>query len=55
MDVEHALLAKKLDEKVNNVVRIELEKQLAKERQNVSSFEIFNFFSTKLPYKIDDM
>jgi len=48
-------LQKKLDEKVNNVVRIELEKQLAKKRQNVSSFLIFNFFSTKLPYKIDDM
>jgi len=54
VDEKYDLLAKKLDEKVNNAVKIEVERQLAKKRQNVSSFESFEFFSTKLPYKYDD-
>ncbi len=47
--VEHFLLAKKIDEEMNNPVRSELEKQLVKKRQNVPSNEIFDFFTTKLP------
>ncbi len=44
VDVEHGLLAKKLDEEVNNVVRIEIEKKPTKKRLNVSSSKIFEFF-----------
>ncbi len=51
VDAKHNLLAKKLDEEVNNVVRVEIEKQLIKKRQNVSSFEVSKFFFAKLPYK----
>lgn len=47
-------LQKKLDEEMNNVVKIEVERQLAKKKQNVFSFGIFEFFSTKLPHKYDD-
>jgi len=47
------LLAKKFDEEMNNLVINELEKQLAKKRQNVSSHEIFEFFTTKVLYKED--
>jgi hypothetical protein len=48
---EHSLLAKKFDEEMNNPVRSELERQLIKKRQNISSSEIFEFFTTKVPYK----
>ncbi len=44
VDAEHGLLAKKLDEEVNNAVRIEVERQPTKKRLNVSSYEIFEFF-----------
>jgi hypothetical protein len=39
---------------MNNLVRSELEKQLAKKKQNVSSSEIFEFFTTKVSYKKED-
>jgi hypothetical protein len=43
VDVEHGLLAKKLDERVNSLVRTQGERQPTKQRQNVSSFEISEF------------
>ncbi len=55
MDAEHGLLAKKLDEEMNNEVRIEVEKQPTKKRQNVSSFKISKLFFAKLPYKTNEM
>jgi hypothetical protein len=36
-------------------VKIEVERQPSKKRQNVSSFEIFEFFFIKFPYKKDEM
>jgi hypothetical protein len=36
-------------------VKIQLETQQAKKRQNVFSFEISDFFSPKLPYKKDEV
>ncbi len=40
---------------MNNAMRIEVERQLIKKWQNVSSFEISKFFSTKLPNKMDEI
>jgi hypothetical protein len=36
-------------------VRSQVEKQLVKKRQNVSSYEISEFFFVELPYKKDEM
>ncbi len=55
MDAKHVVLAKKLDEQVNNAMRVEVEKQLAEKKQNVFSSKISKFFSTKLPYKMDEV
>jgi hypothetical protein len=51
VDVEHSLLEKTFDEEVNNLVKSELERQIAKNRQNVFSSEISEFFISKVPYK----
>jgi uncharacterized protein (UPF0335 family) len=55
VDAKHVVLAKKLDEQVNNAMRVEVEKQLAEKKQNVFSSKISKFFSTKLPYKMDEV
>jgi len=55
VDAKHGLFAKKLDEEVNNEVRIEVERQPTKKRLNVSSFEIYEFVFAKFPYKKDEM
>jgi hypothetical protein len=55
VDVEHNLLAKKLNEEVNSLMRSQVEKQLVKKRQNVSSYEISEFFFAKLFYKKDEV
>ncbi len=55
VDAKHGLLVKKLDEQVNNEMRIEVERQLAKKRLNVSSSFFFEFFLVKLHYKKDKM
>jgi hypothetical protein len=44
VDVEHKLLAKKLDEEMNNSMQTQVERQPTKRRQNVSSSEISKFF-----------
>jgi len=54
VDVKHYLLAKKIDKEINNLVNSELERQLAKNRQNVSSSEISEFFIAKVPCKKED-
>jgi hypothetical protein len=41
VDAEHFLPAKKIEKKMNNLVKSELERQLAKKRQNVFSSGIF--------------
>jgi hypothetical protein len=51
VDVKHYLLAKKIDKEINSLVKSELERQLAKNRQNVSSSEISEFFIAKVPCK----
>jgi hypothetical protein len=48
VDLKHGLLAKKLEEEMNSLVRIQTERQLFKKRKNVSSFEIFELFFAKL-------
>jgi hypothetical protein len=55
VDAKHGLLVKTFDEEGNSLVRTQVETRLIKKRQNVSSFEIFDFFITKLPYKKDEM
>jgi hypothetical protein len=51
----HGLLAKKPKEELNSSVRTQVERQLFKKRQNVSSYEITKLFFTKLLYKKDGM
>jgi hypothetical protein len=55
VDAKQGLVTKKLDEEMNSLVKTQVERQLAKKRQNVSSSNFFEFFSTKLPYKKDEM
>ncbi len=43
MDAEDHLLAKKLDEEMNNVMIIEVERQPTKKKQNVFSSKILNY------------
>ncbi len=54
-DAKHGLLVKTFDEEGNSLMRTQVERQPIKKRQNVSSFEIFEIFFTKLPYKKDEM
>ncbi len=54
MDVEHDLLANFLNEEVNSLVRSQVEKQLVKKKQKVSSYEFFEIFFAKVPYKQDE-
>ncbi len=54
-DAKHILLAKELDKEVNNSVKIQVERQRTKKRQNVFSFEISKFIFTKFIYKKDEM
>jgi hypothetical protein len=51
VDVEHILIAKKIDEKVNSPMRRRLEKQQSKKRPNEFVNEIFEIFFTKNPFK----
>jgi hypothetical protein len=55
VDVEHGLFTKKLDEKVNSLVKTQVERQPTKKRHNVFSSKISNFFSPKFPYKKDEL
>lgn len=55
MDAKHFLFTKQFDKEMNNLVRSELEMQLARKKQNVSSSEISNFFIIKILYKKEDV
>jgi len=55
VDANHAMLAKKIEEEINSPLRNVLEKQLAKKRPNVSSFETSKFFGAKYHFKTDVM
>jgi hypothetical protein len=55
VDAKQGLLTKKLDEEVNSLVRTQVERQLTNKRQNVSSSKFFEFFSTKVVYKRDEV
>jgi hypothetical protein len=55
VDAKHFLFTKQFDKEMNNLVRSELEMQLARKKQNVSSSEIFVFFIDELPYKKEDV
>jgi hypothetical protein len=55
VNVEHNMLAKKLDEEMNSSMQTQVERQPIKSRQNVSSSKILNCFFAKLPYKKDEM
>ncbi len=55
MDAKQGLLTKKLDEEMNSLVRTQVERQLIRKRQNVSSSKNFEFFSTKIVYKKDEV
>jgi hypothetical protein len=43
VDAKHHLIVKKLDEEMNNEVRMEVEKQPTKKRQNVSHLKFLNY------------
>jgi hypothetical protein len=47
VDAKHDLLEKTLDEEVNSSKRIQVKKQLAKKRENISSFEKSKIFFAK--------
>jgi hypothetical protein len=47
VDVEHNMLAKKLDEEMNSSMQTQVERQPIKRRQNVSSSEISKLFFCK--------
>jgi hypothetical protein len=53
VDANHAMLAKQIEEEINSPLRNVLEKQLAKKRPNVSSFETLEFFGAKYHFKTD--
>ncbi len=55
VDAKRNLFAKKIDKEMNNLMRTQVERQPFKNRPNVSSYEISKFFSTKLPYKKDEV
>jgi len=55
VDIKHGLLAEKLDEEVNILVKTQVERQSAKMWQNVSLFKISQFFSPNFPYKNDEL
>lgn len=48
MDADHAIIAKKFEEEVNNKIRGLVERQLTKKRFNVSSIIISSFFVVKM-------
>ncbi len=51
----HLKIAKMFKEEVNNLIKEDLEKQLAKKRHNMFSVAICNFFDTKDPFEKDDV
>jgi hypothetical protein len=53
--VNHFNIAKVFEEEVNNVVKGELERQLAKKRLNLSGNVISNLFAQKYPFKYKDV
>jgi len=60
VDGKHNLLAKKLDEEVNNLVRTQGERQPTKKKQSVSSFEFFsknsqNVFTKRMKCNINNL
>jgi hypothetical protein len=50
----HFYIAKMFEEETNNVLKINLEKQLAKKRPYLIVNVISNFFVTKYPFKKED-
>jgi D-ribose pyranose/furanose isomerase RbsD len=47
VDVDHVVIAKRIEEVNNHVTRV-LEKQLARKRHNVSNNEVFEFLVQKI-------
>jgi D-ribose pyranose/furanose isomerase RbsD len=47
VDVDHVVIAKRIEEVNNHVTRV-LEKQLARKRHNVSNNEVFKFLVQKI-------
>ncbi len=55
VDVDHFIIVKKFEEKINNDIIGNVEKWLAKKRSNVLTTAIFVFFVVKEPFKNDDV
>jgi len=55
VDAKHTVFAKKFEKEVTNPMKSDLEKQLAKKITNVFANEISEFFSTKDPFKNNDV
>ncbi len=53
VDVDHAIVAKKFEEKVNSPLRNVLTRQLVKKKPNVFNCEILELFGAKDPFKKD--
>jgi len=53
VDVDHAIVAKKFEEKVNSPLRNVLTRQLVKKKPNVLNCEILELFGAKDPFKKD--
>ncbi len=51
MDVDHAIIAKTIKERVNSPIRSFVERQLAKKKLNATPIIIFNFVVVKDSFK----
>jgi len=54
VDVDHAIIAKTIKERVNSPIRSFVERQLAKKKLNATPIIIFNFVVVKDSFKKND-
>ncbi len=55
LDVDHVLIVKKFEKKVNCNLKSSLERQLTKRRPTINASAIFNFFGAMDHYKKDNV
>jgi ribosome-binding factor A len=55
LNANHSLIAKKVEEELNSLLKGNMEKELRKKRLNVFRTTITNVFVTKDPFKKDEV
>ncbi len=55
LDVDHSLIYKRFQEKINNERKENVEIQSTKKRSLISNSSIFDFFASKDPFRKDDV